>query len=296
MNSSTNCILVPVDFSDQSLIALEQSYNLAKMLQVGITILYVMEEAGPVSKIFSRSDDDEEMKAAILDNLNKLAAETEQKTGVKVNTLIARGKVYDKIVELSEMLNAIMIIMGYNGGTGLKKRLIGSNALRVVKEAKVPVITIKGKHHRQGCKNIVLPLDLTKETKDKVDKAVELAKLYGGATVRVVSVLLTNDEFVINRLTRQMSQVKTQIESQGVSCTAEIVKSIKGEESLAQVIVDYAKKVDGDLIMIMTQQEVDFTKYFIGSSAQEIINLSDIPVISIIPMSVADRKKSTQKL
>lgn len=291
MNPGSGCILVPFDFSEQSEIALEQSYNLSRMLKASITLLYVMEESS-VKKLFSKGDD-EELKAGIQEKLNEFAEVATAKTGVKANTLIAKGKVYEKIVELAEMLNAVMIIMGCNDSSGLKKKFIGSNALRVVKEAKVPVITIKGKHHRDGCRNIVLPLDLTKETKDKVGKAIELSKLYGGATIRVVSVLQTTDEFVVNRLTRQISQVKKHIEDNGISCTAEIVKSIKGDESLADIIVDYAHKVDGDLIMIMTQQEVDFTKYFIGSSAQGIINNSDIPVISIIPLSKEERKTVT---
>ncbi len=40
--------------------------------------------------------------------------------------------------------------------------------------------------------------------------------------------------------------------------------------------------------MVMTQQEQDFTDYFIGSSAQGIINGSDIPVLSIIPSPKKD--------
>jgi hypothetical protein len=38
----------------------------------------------------------------------------------------------------------------------------------------------------------------------------------------------------------------------------------------------------------MTQQEEDFTDFFIGSSAQGIINESDIPVLSIIPSPKKD--------
>ena len=37
------------------------------------------------------------------------------------------------------------------------------------------------------------------------------------------------------------------------------------------------------MIMIMTQQELDFHEYIIGTIAQEIINNSELPVISIIP-------------
>ncbi|MGZ4057272.1 MAG: universal stress protein, partial [Bacteroidia bacterium] len=268
MIQSTNKILVPVDFSEQSLIALEQSYNLAREYNAEITLLHVIEEHGMLSKFFSKQQH-EDLKKNIQKELDDLAANVEKKSKVKVNTLIAKGTIYEKISEVAELINATMIVMGTNGDEGKRKRFIGSNALRVVRESSVPVITIKGKHHRNGCKNIVLPLDLSKETREKVTKAIELSKLFNGATIRVVSVLFTTDEFVVNRLTRQLGQVKAFLEKENIECTAEIIKGIKGEETLAENILEYASKVEGDLIMIMTQQEVDFTQYFIGSSAQE---------------------------
>ena len=99
----------------------------------------------------------------------------------------------------------------------------------------------------------------------------------------MVSVLFTTDEFLVNRLTRQLHQVKAFVEKQGVECTSELLHGEKGDQSLADKIINYAKAVEGDLLVIMTQQEVDFTYRFIGSSAQEIINNSEVPVISIIP-------------
>ncbi|MFL5763703.1 MAG: universal stress protein [Bacteroidia bacterium] len=287
MIQSTNKILVPVDFSEQSLIALEQSYNLAREYHAEITLLHVIEEAGMLAKFFSKQQHDD-LKKKVQKELDDLAADVEKKAKIKVNTLIAKGAVYEKITEVAEQINTTMIVMGTNGDEGIKKRFIGSNALRVVRESSAPVITIKGKHHRKGCRNIVLPLDLSKETREKVTKAIELSRLFKGATIRVVSVLFTTDEFVVNRLTRQLGQVKTFLEKEGIECTAEIIKGIKGEETLAENILEYAQKVDGDLIMIMTQQEVDFTKYFIGSSAQEIINHSKIPVLSIRPLPKKD--------
>lgn len=283
MSLAKNNILVPVDFSEQSLIALSQSYNLAREYKAEIVLLYVIEEGGIITKFFSKEQHDD-LKAKVEADLKKLAQDTEKKSGVKVTSLVAKGSVYEKIVEVADMLNAIMIIMGTDGGDkGLKKRFIGSNALRVVRMAKRAVITIGGKTHKVGCKNIVLPLDLTKETKQKVNKAIEIAKLGNGAAVRVVSIMMSNDEFVVNRLTRQLGQVKAFIEKAGVECTAEIIKATKGENSLAELIIDYTHKVEGDLIMIMTQQETEITEYFIGSSAQEIINTSDVPVLSIVP-------------
>lgn len=289
MIQHTNKILVPTDFSEQSNIALEQSYNLAREYNAEITLLYVIEDGGMLAKLFS-SEQHEDHRKNVQYQLDLLAAAVEKKSKITVNTLIAKGVIYEKIAEVAELINATMIIMGTNGGEGLKKRFIGSNALRVARESKIPVITIRGKHHRNGCKNIVLPLDLTKQTREKVSKAIELSRLFNGAAVRVVSVLFTTDEFLVNRLTRQLGQVKAFLEKEGVDCTAEIIKSIKSNETLAQNILEYATQVDGDLIMIMTQQEVDFTKYFIGSAAQEIIHHSTIPVMSITPI---ERKDTT---
>ncbi|MGP8217498.1 MAG: universal stress protein [Bacteroidia bacterium] len=283
MKANVNQILIPMDFSDQALIALDQSYNLAQFYNAEITLLYVIEESGALSRIFSKSYDEAAMKKEVEEKLYELAKETEKKKKIKVNTIVAKGSVYEKILEVSDMLSAKMIMMGCNGTVGIRKRFIGSNALRVVREANCPVITIKGKHHREGCKNIVLPIDLSKETREKVTKAIELGKLYG-STIRVVSVLFTLDEFVVNKLTRQMEQVRAYIQKAGVKSTAEMIKAIKGDESLAQAIIDYSNKVDADLIMIMTQQENDSTPLFIGSTAQGIINNSDVPVMSIVPV------------
>ena len=287
MIQHTNKILVPTDFSEQCNIALEQSYNLAREYNAEITLLYVIEDSGMLAKLFSKEQHDD-LRKNIQEQLDKLAANAENESKITVNTLIAKGVVYEKISEVAELIGATMIIMGTNGGEGLKKRFIGSNALRVARESKIPLITIKGKQHRKGCKNIVLPLDLTKQTREKVNKSIELSKLFHGAAVRVVSVLFTTDEFLVNRLTRQLGQVKTFLEKEGVECTAEIIKSIKSKETLAQNILEYANQVDGDLIMIMTQQELEFTKYFIGSAAQEIIHHSTIPVMSITPIERKD--------
>src|SRR4029450_5784042 len=146
------------------------------------------------------------------------------------------------------------------------KKFIGSNALRVIRESSCPVITIKGKKHRAGCKHILLPLDLSEETKEKVSKAIEIARLYG-AEIDLLTVLTTDDEFILNKLKRQMNQVQQYSVQQDVRWKAEF---IEGKE-VADEIVKYAVSSKMDLIMIMTQQEMNWTSMFIGSEAQQVI-------------------------
>lgn len=279
-------VLVPLDFSEQSMIALEQAASLCRTFHSALHVVSIIEDDFSLRRLFVESDQ-AKIIAQVKDKLSAVVKEKSEAFGVSITPHVETGTIYEQIVKKADDLKATMIVMGTAGTTTLKKKFIGSNALRVLRESHVPVITIKGKHHRKGCQNIILPLDLTKETKEKVTKAIEFAKRFG-SIVRVVSVLMTNDEFVVNRLTRQLDQVKKTIESKGVDCTAEIVRDTTGSNTLAESVIDFANKSKGDLIMIMTQQELDFTDFFIGSAAQGMIDGSDIPVLSIIPSPKKD--------
>lgn len=274
-----NHILVPLDFSPQSLIALEQANNVAQLTKADVTLIHVLEESFFSMPFFSQS---EKVKADIEKKLQKelerIAKESNAKTSCKTDTSLVHGKVYEEIQKAARQRKSSLIIMGTNGSTGLKK-FIGSNALRVIREAPCSVITIKGKKHMKGCANILLPLDLTKETKEKVSKAIEFAKVYH-SVVNLMSVINTDDEFIINKLKRQMSQVNDYVTSHGVSATTAFIEG----EDISTEILKHAKQIKADLIMIMTQEEMDWTDMFIGSEAQQVINDSDIPVLSIRPM------------
>lgn len=281
MTSQKNHILVPVDFSEQSVIALTQSYNLARLTKAEITLIYVIDddEHNPLSFFLkSKKQNKKALEKNIKERLEQVAADAHHKSGVKTNTMISYGKIYDQINAAAKKIKCSFIIMGTNGAAGFKRRFIGSNALRVIREAPCPVITIKGKKHRFGCQLILLPLDLTTETRQKVNKAIELATYFGSA-IKVVSVVTTDDEFIVNKLKRQLSQVKNYIDEREIVCTAEMVKG----DNVAEELVKYAKQVKADLIMIMTQEEMNWTERFIGSAAQEVINTTDIPVLTIRP-------------
>ena len=203
MLRNNNKILVPIDFSEQSLIALSQSYNLAKEIRAEVILLYVIEEVNPMVKMFIKGLD--EIRDAVESNLKNLAEEKRKETGLEISSIVAEGKIYSKIAEVATLIKATFIVMGTKGAENSK--FIGSNALKVVKTAPCPVITIKGKKHKKGCDKILLPLDLTKETSDKVNKAIAVAKVFK-AEIYAVSILLTGREEVVNKLKDQLILVK----------------------------------------------------------------------------------------
>jgi nucleotide-binding universal stress UspA family protein len=264
---SESHILIPIDFSEQSLIALEQSYNLARFTNSTITLLDTADHA--------------ERDAS---KLSKLAEEIAEKSGHKVNTMIAKGNKYKEIIRVAEEINAIVIIMGFE----YSKRImnIGKNVFQLLRESKCPVITIKGKSHHNGCNNIVVPLDLTLETREKVSKAVEFAKFFN-STVHIISVRLHKDKRHEKKLISYAQQAQKFIKEKGIPCT---VKTMEGKD-IAELVLDYSREIKADLIMLMSQREVNIKELFSGTTAQKIVNHSDIPVLSIRPM----RRKSVAR-
>jgi len=279
---SASKILVPIGFSEQSIIALGQAFNLAKIKNSDVVLLSVIEEQSMIQSLFL-DDNSDELKKKVKEKLELIAAEYSLKYGVDVDTMVSKGRVYEQVNEVSEMISADLIVMGTNG-VNSKSKFIGSNAEKVVRLSKCPVITIKGKSHRDGCENIILPLDLEKQTKEKVTYALEYAR-YWDATIRIVSVILRDNNEVRAKLSKNIKQVEQFILDAGVKCTSEIVEGEK-KRNLGDFVFDYEKKFDADMIMIMTKKEELTLSNNISVTARYIINNSDIPVMSIRPKEV----------
>jgi nucleotide-binding universal stress UspA family protein len=65
--------------------------------------------------------------------------------------------------------------------------------------------------------------------------------------------------------------------------SADVARSIS--EGLARKVL--AAEVNGDLIIIMNEQEINTTGFFMGPYAQQVVNHSKIPVLSIRPSTGA---------
>jgi len=281
MESTTNNILVPLDFSEQSLVGLGQSYNLAKLANAEITLLHVIRDNNSIWNLFTVKEQEDTI-TKLENKLKEFAEVISERKDIKINTIISKGSPVDQILKTAADINAKFIVMGTTSADNISKKILGTYATRVIREAKCPVLTVKGKHHRDGCDNIILPLDLTKETREKISKAIYLAK-YFGSSVHAISVMTTDDEKTKDLLYLQLEQVQKFISKQGIECTTKLLFSSNNIEKIVEALIDYANKANGDLITIMTQQETEFKEFFIGSLAKQIIHKSDIPVMSIAP-------------
>ncbi len=281
MSIKTSKILIPIDFSNQSMYALSQACSLAQTKNAKIYVLSVIEEQNKISSLFL-DDQTDMLQNKVKSKLNQISIDMHSKYNIHIEVMVAKGRVYNQIIEVSKMISTDLIVMGTTGSPkeGFKK-FIGSNAERVVRLAQCPVITIKGQNLRNGCQNIILPLDLEKETREKITYSIEYAR-YWHATVRLVSVLLDDNQQNKNVLIKNLNQAEKFIRDAGISCTAELVTGNK-KVTLGDFVFNYAKENDGDLIMIMTKKEELSLSQNISVTARYIINNSEIPVMSIRP-------------
>jgi nucleotide-binding universal stress UspA family protein len=255
-------ILIPVDFTKQSLAAIKESYNLAKYTHSKLILLHVFQKNGEESE----------------EALSRLAKLTEQDSGVPTEFMNVKGDIYAETDRIAEEINATLIIAGLESHMRFRN-IIGSSASKLIRKAPCPVITIRGEDHRDGCENILLPLDLSGETREKVDVAVQFAK-YFGASIRILSVFDESDNEYENKLLAYAHQVKQFIKSKGISCTN---KSIPCKD-IAETVVDYANKIEADLIMIMNKPDLSVGEFFAGTDAQKIVDVSNVPVMTIQPI------------
>ena len=277
----TNKILVPVGFSEQSLAALKQACLIAKIKKSEVIILSVIEEQSKISGLLI-DNPYEEIRSKVKDKLDEISEMHSSKFSVKVDSMVASGKIYEQIVEVSSMINANLIVMGTNGSPkGVIKKFIGSNAERVVRLSNIPVITIKENTSTENFDNIILPLDLGKETKEKVTFAIEYAR-YWNSTIRIVSVFLKDNTNEKNILIKNLNQVSNFISNAGIKCTSELIEGEK-KQSLGDFVINYEKKFDSDLIIIMTKKEELALSNNLSVTARYIIHNSKIPVMSIKP-------------
>ncbi|MDF1549645.1 MAG: universal stress protein [Bacteroidales bacterium] len=277
-----NKILVALDLEEQSVIALQYAEHFAEVLDYELEILTVIEDNSLFSKIFTSDEIIEKLNKEIKERVDIIIKPYINK--VKINTIIAFGTPYEKIVEFAHKIQPAIIFMGKSELPNYKRPFIGSNSLHVILESDYPVITIRGDYnfdkYKKEHREILLPVDLKKDISDQITAAIEFAKLLK-TSLRLFSIEKSGSKGKETRMLTQLAQTKKAIIDAGVECNAELIQNT--EKDVYELICEKAEQIKPALIVIMTRQESKLADLFMGSNARDIINNSSVPVLSIEP-------------
>jgi universal stress protein A len=137
-------ILVPIDFSEDSLNALASACDLGKRFGAELLLLYVVEPIYVADPYLAASPDVLDVQWDMAkEEMTRIGADL-KKQGQRVDTMVQGGVAAKVIVDTATSTGADLIVMGTHGRTGLTHMLIGSVAEKVVRTASCPVLTVRG--------------------------------------------------------------------------------------------------------------------------------------------------------
>lgn len=288
---NNRAIIVPVDFSVTSHNALMHAADHADAFGNDIMMVHILEESY-LSSLFSNNAKNELIKTGLEQKMSELKAAVHAKyPNMNVDYHINHGRVYKTIVDISEKMQCDCIIMGTKGAEGIEQ-IIGSTASRVMSYANVPVIIVNDFPKKGRYEKIVLPIDLSLESKQKVTWAIHIAKKYNSEVHIIAEV--EDDEFLNNKIKATIYQVKNILLQNGVNAVIFELDEERFPGHLGADTLKYADEINADLILIMTHLEKGFSEYIFGTDAQQIVNkVSKVPVMCIHPKETGFKYEGT---
>ena len=259
-------ILVPFDFTRVSEIALQHATVLGKALGSELVLAHIVAGKQEVPEARMR------MQALV---------EATQSSYSEVSSVLRIGSIFEDIDDLAVELDAQLVVMGTHGVKGMQF-ITGGRALRIVTECTVPVIITQEKGcGPNGYDDIVVPLDLHQDTKQKLSIVADMVRHFNGRA-HIISPA-ESDEFLRNQLLRNVEYAKAYFAERGIPSTTHI--SEEHGTAFIKDVMRYAAEIKADLISIMNLHEKSLMGILGPSYAQRIItNEDEIPVLVINPI------------
>ena len=268
-------ILVPTDFSDHAEYALKVAAKIARKNNSEIVLLHMLELPHEGSDALGSGSDIPEImffKKAALQNLDRLL-NSPYLEGIPVSDVTKFGKASDGIVSVAVKQNADFIVMGSHGASGFQEMFIGSNAEKVVRFSEIPVLVIKNEMQEFKADNFVFASDFSSEIKKPFQRLLELAGHFNSHLHLVM--INTPNSFKPTQLAENiMSDFLRDVNYPNHSL------HIYNDVNVEKGILNFANKVQADVIGMCTHGRTGFAHFFNGSISEDLVNHAIRPVIT----------------
>lgn len=270
-----NNIIVGFDFSSGSANAVDLTIDIANRFQSDIRLVYVKQPG-----------EDEAPIRAEIERRNAGVAHLLK--GIKLEYVIREGKVSEQLASQAIEDQALLVVVGTHGMSGFEKNWIGKNTYRTITDCSVPVLSVREDFNfNKALERIVVPLDSTTETRQKVPFAARMAKAFG-SEIHLLGLYTSESKDIRTLVDGYVDQVEHFLDKFEVK---HVTKFIDARKNLTVSTLEYADEVNADLIVIMTEQEKALTSWLIGNYAQQMLHLSSHPILSIRPERIGTQSR-----
>ena len=270
-------ILVPTDFSEQAENALKVAAQFAKQYNSEIYLLHMLElPADMTNPVGDTRTSDLPEALGFMKLAKKRFAEITAKpylSGITVHETVQFHEAFDGIIEKSRECDCELIVMGSQGASGFKEMFVGSNTEKVVRTSEIPVLVIKKERPKFKVENFVFATNLERDSKDTLQKVVDFAKLLE-AKLHLVYINTANN-FLSSEATDQ--HLKEYLEGRPFD---NYEFHVYNDDSVEKGILNFTRKIHGDLIGIATHGRKGISHFFNGSISEDLVNHADSPVVT----------------
>jgi nucleotide-binding universal stress UspA family protein len=271
-------ILVPVDFSEHSEYALEVAATLAKKYNAEIVTLHMM---GLTQNMVNKDDSQGVFEAMYHMKLAKKQFEDlldkDYLKGIKVQSTVQNYKVFNELDAVAKEQKAYLIVMGSHGSSGMKEVFVGSNTEKVVRSSSVPVLVIKNRIINFKVEKMVFACDFSLEFVPAFKKARELAKTFQSDLQLVY--INTPERFTRSS---EMEARAFKFLTHSADDAIEYYDDIKYycDTTVEDGIFSFSNNYNANVIAVPTHGRSGLAHFFTGSIGEELVNHSDIPVLT----------------
>lgn len=287
-------ILVPMDFSQVALNALETAVAISKRQLTTLTLIHVVENTfrlvAPEAGATPGSILPELIRKANED-LNELAKTLRTQHDLVVNHIVQSGNPADEICSWGHQKAVDLIVMGTHGASGLREFFMGSNAYRVVKNAPCPVMTIPGTQRWTNLKKILFPVRMIPNALDKYDVLRPIVRK-NNSTLFIAGIVKERDQSGYTEMKKLVDTVRKKIDEDRVTCKSEVLYA----EDVAKQVLKISAEEKPDLIVITATLDSSLKDFFLGPYTQDIVNHARFPVLSIRPQASTIRREEQPRM
>lgn len=190
---------------------------------------------------------------------------------------VAEGAVVHEVIRLAKQYRADLLVIGTHAAEGAAKLAFGSKAEALFRHMGIPVLTV-GPHVGpcgERFSSILLPTDLEPHSLRAAQYAVALAEESNG-NLTLLHILDESNEESLRAATRRMEQLVP--EDAALWCQPGF-KTAVGDP--AGAILECAKEVDADLIVLGVTHSRPLADHASWSIASKVVRQAGCPVLTI---------------
>ena len=269
-------ILVAIDFSPNSIHALEYAIQFSNKTGANIKMIWVHKELSSHLP-FTKGQTKEDRTIQVVKSFEKLVFKHQDFAKGELSYCIRDGKIHEQIAIVAKEEEMDLVVAGTHGISGFDEFWVGSNAFRIISFTDVPVITVREDFDfSKGINTIVLPLDYSKETRQKGPFAAKVARFFG-SKIHIISLFPSKNSNMNTTIRQYTKQTMTFLQQEHV----DFKQTDLITEDIEEKTMSFAKEIKADLIAIIAVESRSPLNVIFSAHARQIINHSDIPILCV---------------